>query len=207
MGELSDRWEIRVRSEDEESMRVELTDAIAAAKVVPTKDCSCPKPDSLTVAQEVSNLCGDWAHPLREEDFDALIAAVRSEERAANAKDYNDMRHFQGRAIAAESKVAELQAIIDATLREVPVGNVKNHGPQFLARDMKYWVSEAARLSNENEKLEEATDWMFKDIADYEQTVGYKVNFAFQTGWQMARSTNAILEKLAGRIKTIGDPS
>ena len=41
-------------------------------------------------------------------------------------------------------------------------------------------------------------DYAYKDVAEFEEIVKYKVNEAFRTGWSMARTTNKQLRALAG---------
>ena len=41
-------------------------------------------------------------------------------------------------------------------------------------------------------------DYAYKDIAEFEEIVDYKVNAAFRAGWSMARTTNKQLRILAG---------
>ncbi len=41
-------------------------------------------------------------------------------------------------------------------------------------------------------------DYAYKDIEEFEEIVGYKVNNVFRDGWRMARSTNKQLRALAG---------
>lgn len=51
-------------------------------------------------------------------------------------------------------------------------------------------VSKAIRdsISNEAKKINIKQPFMFKDIAEYERTVGFSVNEAFKMGWNMARA-------------------
>lgn len=39
-------------------------------------------------------------------------------------------------------------------------------------------------------------DYAYKNIEEYEDILGQKVNGSFRTGWAMARTTNAQLEKM-----------
>ena len=43
---------------------------------------------------------------------------------------------------------------------------------------------------------QQAPDYAWPTIADYEKEVGFKVNDAFQMGWDMARTTNDIFKQM-----------
>lgn len=49
-----------------------------------------------------------------------------------------------------------------------------------------------------NNGLGADADYAYKDIAEFEEIVDYKVNAAFRAGWTMARTTNKQLGILAG---------
>lgn len=42
----------------------------------------------------------------------------------------------------------------------------------------------------EYDKLKNQSDFAYKDIDEFEKTVGYKVGPVFKDGWSMARTTN-----------------
>jgi hypothetical protein len=54
------------------------------------------------------------------------------------------------------TRIAQLESIVSATLKEVPVGNIRAHTPENLPGDMKHYVAECVRLEFENERLEAA---------------------------------------------------
>ncbi len=58
-------------------------------------------------------------------------------------------------------------------------------------------VERNEQLETENKRLREALDYAYPTKADYEEITGISVNDAFRIGWDMARTTNAMLTALS----------
>lgn len=88
-------------------------------------------------------------------DYDAHSLNCTAEREALASKPYDDL-HQQLATITQERDA--LKRIIDDTLREVPVGNVNDHIPENLPRDMEYYVQETVKQDFEIERLEKDRD-------------------------------------------------
>jgi len=60
---------------------------------------------------------------------------------------------------------------------------------------------EIGRLQQRIKELKEKVkdrDYAYKTIEEYQEIVGFKVNRAFEIGWDMARTTNGMFKSLIG---------
>lgn len=57
--------------------------------------------------------------------------------------------------------------------------------------------------------MTQVSTYAYKTIEEYEEIVGLKVNEAFRVGWQMARTTNAMLgvKEEVHELKKLADKS
>lgn len=64
--------------------------------------------------------------------------------------------------------------------------------------DTPSWKESANKLSLEIEQYlnsnKSVTDYAWPTVSDYEKDAGFEVNFAFESGWRMARTTNGLFD-------------
>ena len=64
------------------------------------------------------------------------------------------------------------------------------------AAELRRLVSFNQQLMDEVARLNKAPDYAWPTVQDYEADVGFKVNDAFQMGWDMARTTNDLFRQM-----------
>ena len=64
------------------------------------------------------------------------------------------------------------------------------------AAELRRLASFNQQLMDEVARLNKAPDYAWPTVQDYEADVGFKVNDAFQMGWDMARTTNDLFKQM-----------
>ena len=74
---------------------------------------------------------------------------------------------------------------------------IEAFGPNWLKEN--YNLEEIGKIATIAANLriqQKEDDFVWKKLSDYEKTVGYSVNEAVRIGWDMARTTNKMIESM-----------
>jgi hypothetical protein len=120
--------------------------------------------------------------------------------------------HFEALVRADEREALQAEAEADKTIIEYHEATIKHLREALNAWHEKTdWVQETAqpmelgmhkadvlkqRIDNLNKAEQQAPDYAWPTIADYEKEVGFEVNIAFRSAWAMARTTNDLFKQM-----------
>ena len=94
----------------------------------------------------------------------------------------------------------EAQAKIDMLNRALNAWHEKTDWMQETAQPMELGMHKAdvlkQRIERLNKAAQQAPDYAWPTIEDYEKEVGFKVNIAFRSAWAMARTTNDLFNQM-----------
>jgi flagellar hook-basal body complex protein FliE len=142
---------------------------------------------------------------ITRDDTEHGVEYVRADEAEAEIESIQDGADADKVIIQYhEATIKRLQAEIDMLNRALNAWHEKTDWMQETAQPLELGMHRAdvlkQRIDNLNKAEQQAPDYAWPTIEDYEKEVGFEVNDAFKAAWTMARTTNDLFKQM-GEIK------